>query len=103
MKGVKGAQRSDAMQAVIQNLEAMGNTVEYIESPTPANGVNGQGRGDGKSNGKDADDSSRSDAHVEVTVQHPNGQTEDIIVNADEDENAPLLGGKQLASSPGRM
>lgn len=114
MKGVKGAQRSEAMQAVIQNLEAMGNTVEIVDTDPSSNGVNGQAtsNGNGTEHGSDEhDDHDEHDSkgnghigsHVEVTVEHPNGETEDLVVTMDEDENAPLLGGKQLASSPGRM
>jgi hypothetical protein len=113
MKGVKGAQRSEAMQAVIQNLEAMGNTVEIVNTDDPSdNGQNGheasadgngEGGNDAAAGGKGADADRISGSHVEVTVEHPNGETEDLVVTMDEDENAPLLGGKQLASSPRHM
>lgn len=114
MKGVKGAQRSEAMQAVIQNLEAMGNTVEVVNTNDSSDGRNGHDGANGHENGeREHDDDAASDkgkdtdrysgSHVEVTVEHPNGETEDLVVTMDEDENAPLLGGKQLASSPRKM
>lgn len=102
MKGVKGAQRSDAMQAVIANLEAMGNTVEIVNGEDVANGTNGHG--ENGTNGQDhGDGNDDRQQHINVTVEHATGETEEAIVAVDEDEHAPLLGGKQLASSPGRM
>lgn len=114
MKGVKAAQRSEAMQAVIQNLEAMGNTVEVVNADGTAKGVNGNGNGNGNDESSsnhegdadsqnDGSESGQAESHVEVTVEHPNGHQEELIVNMEDNENTPLLGGKQLASSPGRM
>lgn len=113
MKGVKAAQRSEAMQAVIQNLEAMGNTVEVVNGDDTPKAVNGNTNGhdnsknhgdnDSQQDGNESGEQQQNDSHVEVTVEHPNGHREELIVNVEEDENAPLLGGKQLASSPGKM
>lgn len=109
MKGVKAAQRSEAMQAVIQNLEAMGNTVEIIDPQDGSNGgaANGNSNGNGNSHEGERDHTNAEEgdpnSHINVTVEHPNGHSEEVMVSVDEDENAPLLGGKQLASSPRGM
>lgn len=113
MKGVKGAQRSEAMQAVIQNLEAMGNTVEIVNAEGSSSDMNGnESQSNGNENGyhdddhdhhDDDDENGNAESHVEVTVEHPNGETENLMVTLEEDENAPLLGGKQLAASPRHM
>ena len=96
------------MQAVIQNLEAMGNTVEMVNGQNASNnGTNGHDDNEHDGNGHEHNDGNENgegrDSHINVLVQHPTGETEELMVTVDEDEHQPLLGGKQLASSPGRM
>ena len=106
IKGVSGVKKLEAMEAIRQNLEAIGSTVVHVEgaesgqnsgATTPQVIVESPGP---TANGNAKNGDSTVTITATATLRNGTEREAELQQALEQDENAPLLGGKQVSGSP---